>query len=44
VPSLATDAISDACKEIGMVVAIGVNERDGATLYNMSCSSTPTAR
>ena len=34
VPSAATQAIGDACKQAGMVVAIGVNERDGGTLYN----------
>lgn len=34
VPSAATNAISDACKQAGMVVSIGVNERDGGTLYN----------
>lgn len=34
VPSDATHAIGDACKEAGMVVSIGVNERDGGTLYN----------
>ena len=34
VPSPATDAIGGACKEAGMVVSIGVNERDGGTLYN----------
>jgi nitrilase len=34
VPSAATDALSEACKEAGVVVAIGVNERDGGTLYN----------
>ena len=34
VPSLATDAISEACKEAGVVASIGVNERDGGTLYN----------
>ena len=34
VPSPATGAISDACKEAGVVVSIGVNERDGGTLYN----------
>ena len=33
-PSPAADAISDACKEAGVVVSIGVNERDGGTLYN----------
>jgi nitrilase len=34
VPSEGTHAIGDACRETGMVVAIGVNERDGGTLYN----------
>jgi aliphatic nitrilase len=34
VPSPATDAISEACREAGVVVSIGVNERDGGTLYN----------
>jgi aliphatic nitrilase len=34
VPSPATHAIADACKRAGMVVSIGVNERDGGTLYN----------
>ena len=34
VPSLATHAIGDACKQAGMVVSIGVNERDGGTLFN----------
>ena len=34
VPSPATNAISDACKEAGVVVSIGINERDGGTLYN----------
>ena len=34
VPSPATNAISDACREAGVVVSIGVNERDGGTLYN----------
>jgi nitrilase len=34
IPSPATDAISDACKEAAVVVSIGVNERDGGTLYN----------
>ena len=33
-PSPAVDAISDACQEAGVVVSIGVNERDGGTLYN----------
>src|SRR6201996_248040 len=34
VPSDATLAIGEACKQAGMVVSIGVNERDGGTLYN----------
>ena len=34
VPSPATDAISEAAKHSGVVVSIGVNERDGGTLYN----------
>ena len=34
VPSPATHAVGDACKEAGMVVSLGVNERDGGTLYN----------
>jgi len=34
IPSPATDAISEACKDAGVVVSIGVNERDGGTLYN----------
>jgi aliphatic nitrilase len=34
VPSPATQAIGDACREAGMVVSIGVNERVGGTLYN----------
>ena len=34
VPSPATDAIGDAARHAGVVVSIGVNERDGGTLYN----------
>lgn len=34
VPSAVTRDIGDACKRAGMVVSIGVNERDGDTLYN----------
>ena len=34
VPSAATNAISEACKQTGVVVSIGVNERDGGTMYN----------
>src|SRR5215471_4803321 len=34
VPSAATDAIGEAAKQAGVVVSVGVNERDGGTLYN----------
>jgi aliphatic nitrilase len=34
VPSPATHALSDAARQAGMVVSVGVNERDGGTLYN----------
>jgi aliphatic nitrilase len=34
VPSDATRAIGEACKQAEMVVSIGVTERDGGTLYN----------
>ena len=34
IPSVATYAIGDACRHTSMVVSIGVNERDGGTLYN----------
>ena len=34
VPSAATDAIGDAARQAGLVVSIGVNERDGGSLYN----------
>jgi aliphatic nitrilase len=34
VPSAATNAIGDACRQAQVVVSIGVNERDGATMYN----------
>jgi nitrilase len=34
VPSPATEAIGEACGQAGVVVSIGVNERDGGTLYN----------
>ncbi|MFE0501253.1 carbon-nitrogen hydrolase family protein [Lysobacter soli] len=34
VPSPATDAIGEAARNAGMVVSIGVNEREGGTLYN----------
>jgi aliphatic nitrilase len=34
VPSHATDAIGAAARQAGMVVSIGVNERDGGSLYN----------
>ena len=34
IPSPATDAIGAAARAAGMVVSIGVNERDGGSLYN----------
>lgn len=34
IPSATTDAISKASREAKMVVSIGVNERDGGTIYN----------
>ena len=34
VPLDATRAITEASKQAGMVVAIGVNERDGGTIHN----------
>jgi nitrilase len=34
VPSAATDAIGEAARQAGVVVSIGVNEREGGTLYN----------
>jgi len=34
VPSAATHAIGDACRQAGVVVSVGVNERDGYTMYN----------
>lgn len=34
VPSPATDAIGEAARKARVVVSIGVNERDGGTLYN----------
>jgi nitrilase len=34
VPSDSTHAIGDACKQAGIVASVGVNERDGGTLYN----------
>jgi nitrilase len=34
IPSPTVDAIADAARQAGIVVSIGVNERDGGTLYN----------
>jgi aliphatic nitrilase len=34
VPSAATQAIGDAARRAAMVVSIGVNERDGGSLFN----------
>src|SRR5690242_11829138 len=33
IPSAATDVISEAARQAAMIVTIGVNERDGGTLY-----------
>jgi aliphatic nitrilase len=34
VPSATTQAIGEAARQAGMVVSIGINERDGGTIYN----------
>ncbi len=34
VPSPTTFAIGEACKQAGVVASIGINERDGGTIYN----------
>ena len=34
VPSAATLALGEACKQARLVVSIGINERDGGSLYN----------
>jgi nitrilase len=34
VPSTTTHAIGEACRQAGVVVSIGVNERAGGTIYN----------
>jgi len=34
IPSDAIDALGDAAKQTGIVISIGVNERDGSTIYN----------
>ncbi len=34
VPSATTEAIGEACKQARMVASVGVNERDGGTIYN----------
>ena len=34
VPWTTTRAIGETCRKVGMVFSIGVNERDGGTLYN----------
>jgi aliphatic nitrilase len=44
VPSPATNAISDACKEARVVVSIGVNERDGGTLYDTQHTTPSKSR
>lgn len=34
IPSPEIDAIGEACRESSVVVSLGINERDGGTLYN----------
>ncbi len=34
VPSAATDALGAAARQAGVVVSVGINERDGRTVYN----------
>jgi aliphatic nitrilase len=34
VPSAATDALGAAVRDAGVVVSVGINERDGGTVYN----------
>jgi nitrilase len=34
IPSAETQAIAEAAKEVNMVVSVGVNERDGSSIYN----------
>jgi aliphatic nitrilase len=34
VPSATTDALGEAARQAGVVVSIGINERDGGTVYN----------
>lgn len=34
VPSDATFVIGEACKQAGVVASVGINERDGGTIYN----------
>ena len=34
VPSPTTNMIAEACKDTGVVVSIGINERDGGTIFN----------
>jgi nitrilase len=44
VPSPTTLAVGEAGRQAGMVVAIGISERDGGTLYNTQLLSMRTAR
>jgi nitrilase len=44
IPSPAIHTIAEAAKDAGMVVSIGVNERDGGSIFNAQLLSTPTAR
>jgi len=41
VPSADTDRIGAVAKEHGLVLAVGVNELDGGTLYNTLLVFTP---
>jgi aliphatic nitrilase len=42
VPSATTKIIGEAAKQARMVMSIGINERDGGTLYNTQLCSTQT--
>lgn len=41
IPSAATEQLAQAAADAGVYVAIGVNERDGGTLYNTLVYFTP---
>jgi aliphatic nitrilase len=44
ISSPAVDTIGEACKEAGVVTSIGINDRDGGTLYNTQLLLMRTAR